>query len=336
MQRLSINIILFFVFPASLCAQYSGGHGQGASLSFLSAETAAAVTISYNRASFCIAEPTVYVTQTGLAGGIYTSQPDGLTIDSITGTITPGSSIMGTYTITYTIPPSVGCHASDSRIITIYSELTSTLSPEICQGETIRVGTHEYTNTGIYTDKLTSSRGCDSIIITNITVKPKPVISLGSDTTICKGDVIILSPGKGFSQYKWSNGTTSNQLEIADPGNYSVEVSDGYCSSSDSISIDGCISEIWFPNAFSPNNDGINDHFRPVCRGFLLSFHVFIFNLWGQQLYESRDPGFGWDGSFKGQPCPLGVYTYIAEYALETKPSATIGRVKRGTVTLLR
>ncbi len=69
----------------------------------------------------------------------------------------------------------------------------------------------------------------------------------------------------------------------------------------------------WVPNAFTPNGDGINDVFMPVGNVIeLSSYDLQIFDRWGQLLFESRDPGIGWDGSIGGKIMPDGVYVYRA------------------------
>ncbi len=68
-------------------------------------------------------------------------------------------------------------------------------------------------------------------------------------------------------------------------------------------------SQLQMPNAFSPNGDGINDIYKAKS-GYqsLVEFHGYIFNRWGQKLFEWRDPADGWDGTYKGKPVKDGVY----------------------------
>lgn len=68
-------------------------------------------------------------------------------------------------------------------------------------------------------------------------------------------------------------------------------------------------SHLQMPNAFSPNGDGINDIYKAK-DGYqsLTEFHAYIFNRWGQKLYEWADPAGGWDGTFHGKPVKDGVY----------------------------
>lgn len=68
-------------------------------------------------------------------------------------------------------------------------------------------------------------------------------------------------------------------------------------------------SKLEMPNAFSPNGDPYNDTYHAK-EGYqsIVEFHAYIFNRWGQKLYEWHDPAGGWDGTYKGKPVKQGVY----------------------------
>ena len=229
-----------------------------------------------------------------------------------------------------------GCDSTIQTILTVNPVYTNTNAILICEGETISVGKHVYSVTGIYQDKFSSNLHCDSIVNTNLTVQENPKPWLGNDTVICPRDFINLSPGNSFSRYEWSDGSIAEKLMIQKPGIYSVKVFKGTCSGSDTIFINGCGSELWFPNVFSPNRDGYNDMFRPLSQGIILSYKITIFNRWGQQLYESSDPEPGWDGKVNGTDCPEGVYYFVSSYSLGTSQVQLRQYEKRGAITLLR
>lgn len=73
-------------------------------------------------------------------------------------------------------------------------------------------------------------------------------------------------------------------------------------------------SKLEMPNAFSPNGDGINDIYKAK-DGYqsLIEFHAYIFNRWGQKLYEWNDPAGGWDGTYKGKEVKQGVYFVLVK-----------------------
>ena len=68
-------------------------------------------------------------------------------------------------------------------------------------------------------------------------------------------------------------------------------------------------SKLVFPNAFSPNGDGMNDIYRAKTDyQSIVEFKAVIYNRWGQKLYEWNNPAGGWDGTYKGNPVKQGVY----------------------------
>ena len=68
-------------------------------------------------------------------------------------------------------------------------------------------------------------------------------------------------------------------------------------------------SRLYIPNAFTPNNDGINDFFGVSGEG-LQDYHIMIYNRWGEVIFESTNPHERWDGKFKGQPVQNDTYAY--------------------------
>ena len=65
------------------------------------------------------------------------------------------------------------------------------------------------------------------------------------------------------------------------------------------------------PSAFTPNNDGINDVFRVKYPAFIKSFHMVIYNRFGERVFETTDKFAGWNGSYKGFPQQGGVYIWM-------------------------
>ncbi|MFZ5551559.1 MAG: gliding motility-associated C-terminal domain-containing protein [Bacteroidota bacterium] len=66
---------------------------------------------------------------------------------------------------------------------------------------------------------------------------------------------------------------------------------------------------IFIPNAFTPNEDGTNDEFGIVGEG-VEEMTLYIFNRWGEVIFESNDVSKKWNGTFKGEKCENGVYVY--------------------------
>ena len=86
------------------------------------------------------------------------------------------------------------------------------------------------------------------------------------------------------------------------------------------------------PNAFSPNNDGVNDVFKLNVSGYFRLNHLKIFNRYGQIVYESSDSNHGWDGKKNGRPLPLGTYYWVLE-GIDVN-GKTLRRT--GSVTIIR
>jgi len=85
------------------------------------------------------------------------------------------------------------------------------------------------------------------------------------------------------------------------------------------------------PNAFTPNADGINDCFRIKYFGQIQELQFFIYNRWGNKVFESSNPNDCWDGTFKGNPAEAGNYVYYI------KAKTACGPVERkGNVLLIR
>jgi gliding motility-associated-like protein len=68
---------------------------------------------------------------------------------------------------------------------------------------------------------------------------------------------------------------------------------------------------IYIPNAFTPNNDNVNDFFTILGLG-IKDFEMFIYDRWGIQIFNSSEITRGWDGRVqsKGTQCPSDVYVY--------------------------
>lgn len=95
----------------------------------------------------------------------------------------------------------------------------------------------------------------------------------------------------------------------------SVLYTDSYWSSEGQpIVVSVAESRLEFPNAFSPNGDGINDIYKAK-EGYqsIVEFQATIFNRWGQKIYSWNDPAGGWDGKFNGKDVKQGVYFVLVK-----------------------
>ena len=102
----------------------------------------------------------------------------------------------------------------------------------------------------------------------------------------------------------------------------------------------------YVPNAFSPNYDGINEHFmlkyELTPEETFSTFFMMICDRYGNVLFKTYNPAAYWDGKDKnGTLCPAGVYTYVIKYKLRNRNKAeTVSKdaleVKTGNVVLIR
>lgn len=93
---------------------------------------------------------------------------------------------------------------------------------------------------------------------------------------------------------------------------------------------------VFFPNAFTPNGDGINDEFKPLLLNIelagIMNFQFTVANRFGQVVYSSENPEFGWDGRIRGSAADVGVYFYHCRFSTPDGQAYAL----KGDVTLLR
>lgn len=162
-----------------------------------------------------------------------------------------------------------------------------------------------------------------------------PQVSLGSDTTICRGEMLTLE-GPAADSFVWQNGSQSRTFDVKYSGQYSLTAYKDGCADSGAIvvSMVDCDCRLFVPNAFSPNGDGINDRFEPQldCNIGKYSFRISIYNRWGKRIFISYRPEDSWDGTVSGQNADVGSYFYRIEY----RNSQGQPFFKQGDLTLLR
>jgi gliding motility-associated-like protein len=89
----------------------------------------------------------------------------------------------------------------------------------------------------------------------------------------------------------------------------------------------------YLPNAFTPNGDGTNDFLELYSNVQQITYmSISLFDRWGEKVFQSYDPGFRWDGTYKGKPCPIGVYAYQLDLLFSNGTSVH----NKGAVTLLK
>gem|GEM_PF-718431 len=184
----------------------------------------------------------------------------------------------------------------------------------------------------------------------NVTVRvfQYPTVNAGADVILSAGATHQFNPtvSGDVVSYSWSPATNLSNPTIANPIATAFDniayiltvTNDGNCTSSDTVRIlVNCDnSNVFIPNTFSPNNDGINDVFFVRGKGLYAVSSLRIFNRWGQMVFEKRNvtpnnPADGWDGTINGKRPQSDAYVYVVEV------QCTTGQTLKytGTITLV-
>ena len=270
---------------------------------------------------------------------------------------------------------SFGCYAYDSVILSVIKPFKMKVSPDdtLCIGATagmaaFNAGSYIWsppTNlSGAYTSnplakpsvttryQVIGFDGHNCFTDTGyvlITVGPKPTVSLGPDRTLATGTPLTLSTiitNGPIVKWAW---TPAQELSCSDcplpttivknNSFYIVQVTNNFgCIASDTLIINSiCKSaQVYIPNAFTPDGDGLNDILMIRGRGITIkSFR--IFNRWGELVFEKEnfspnDPKYGWDGKVRGVPATPDVFVYTAEIFCDNGIPYTY----KGNVTILK
>jgi len=194
-------------------------------------------------------------------------------------------------------------------------------------------------HTGMY--YITASVGqCIAYDSVYVIVNPAPVASAGTDKTITLGEYINLY-GSGGPTYSWQPASTLTNAGIANPiafptttTTYTLTVTNIYgCSDTDNvvITVDYVPTDVFIPNIFSPNNDGVNDVLY-VYGSNIKEMHFKIYNRWGEKVFETETQSSGWDGTFKGKNAAQGVYVYSLKALIVNGDEVNL----KGNVSLVR
>lgn len=226
-----------------------------------------------------------------------------------------------------------GCDSVRTLVLVVNPKKQTNITASICQGESYFAAGALQTTSGVYTDVLSSASGCDSIVITTLSVYNIPVPKLGADRELCEGSTLELNPGT-FTSYEWQDMSTTPTFNVSGPGTYRVKVTTNNCSANDTINISSkpCFRGVYIPSAFSPNNDNLNDVFRASVNADLVQFRLEVYNRWGELVFRTADPSNGWDGKLKGKQLDTGVFIWVCKYQLRGQHEV----LQKGKLVLIR
>jgi len=271
---------------------------------------------------------------------------------------------------------SFGCADWDTVVITVVQPLKMTVAPDdsICIGQSVNllasgatfyswspaIGLNNVNISNPTASPAATTRyrvvgydgfNCftDTAYVT-VAIGQYPTVSLGPDQTLATGTLYPLTPVITNRPIKTWNWTPTTNLscnncalpiaEIKKDITYSVTVTTPYgCSASDTISIkvfckDG---QVFIPNAFTPDGDGINDVLTVRASGIVMVKYFRIFNRWGDLIFERtnfkpNDPNYGWDGKVRGVVNGPEVFVYTCEAVCENGASYTY----KGNVSIIK
>ncbi|MBK9270090.1 MAG: gliding motility-associated C-terminal domain-containing protein [Saprospiraceae bacterium] len=208
-------------------------------------------------------------------------------------------------------------------------------------------------NTGWYNLTIRDVNGCDLRRDFEILNGSTIGIQLLPSVKINEGDQYSIKPvfSIPLDSISWIQWTPSEHLSctscpepeiigLKDEKRYTITFANHHgCTATASILIEIIKREVWVPNAFSPNGDGVNDGFYPVVTedSYHLIRSMSIYDRWGALIFSKSNfppnlPDEGWDGRFNGTPLMPGVYVYLIE--LEWKNGET--QWLKGDIHLIR
>ena len=200
---------------------------------------------------------------------------------------------------------------------------------------------YTYNQYGNFALKLTATtgNGCVGNKIKNIAIKKINVFA-GNDTIVAINQPLQLF-ASGANNYLWTPGIYLNNNTLPNPV---AVLPNDYTYYLRGTTTEGCIGydtikikvykgpDIYVPNAFTPNNDNLNDKLIPIIPGALTLDYFSIFNRYGQLIYTTKRIGEGWDGRWQNIPQSPGTYVWICRV---TDYKGNIIE-KKGTVIYIR
>ncbi len=287
----------------------------------------------------------------------------------------PVSTTVNNITYVVTGTSQFGCKAKDTVSLTIRQPFKMTVSrgDTICKGKIVNLGATGANSyiwspsaglSNTLTDKPTAQpdvttkymvvgtddRGCfkDTGYVP-IKVWPIPTVEAGEDRTINVGQSLDIDPkiSQDVTSVNWSP-TTGNfrfhfpsiSVKPVQTTEYTVQVKNGGgCMAQDHVTVYVICNgaNVFIPNTFSPNGDGMNDQFYLRGTGLFTVRSFRVYNRWGELVFEKsnvtpNDPSMGWDGTYKGVKLTPDVFVYTAEVWCENN----IPMVFKGNIALVR
>jgi gliding motility-associated-like protein len=180
---------------------------------------------------------------------------------------------------------------------------------------------------------------CTDTAIVSVNVVQAPRANAGADKALAKGNEVQLqaiASGQGIT-FNWSpqlyiSDWQTLQPFVSPPADtvYVLTVNSSYGCGTATDTVKAYVyKDVYVPTAFTPNDDNLNDTWNIPALAAFPDFKLSVYNRYGQVVFESKQTSQPWDGRFKGQPCPSGVYVYV----IQLEPN---GKSLKGTVMVIR
>jgi gliding motility-associated-like protein len=234
---------------------------------------------------------------------------------------------------------SIGCDSITKYNLLFHPSYNITIDTAICEGFSyILPHGNIVTQSGNFTDSFQTINGCDSIIKTTLLVKDSLLtVYIGNDTTICAGDALVIELSyPNYVHYLWQDSSVQSKYTINKDGIYYVQVYDGCTSTTDTLQLKtkDCTCFFYVPTAFTPNNDGNNDVFKPFNKcTFYQNYSFSVFNRWSQLVFKTNDAAIGWNGFYKDEMQQVDSYVWYLDYFDVLKNEQVS---LKGTVSLIK
>jgi gliding motility-associated-like protein len=278
-------------------------------------------------------------------------------------------SASGTYDVTVREAGDLTCSANAIETVTIPVPLSASLisSPACDDGQPITLTVNVLTGSpssftwtrdnqpaGTSNPFITSEEGAYTVTISDGTCSIQrsilinrsaiPEGLLPDDDFYCSTSPNnpVLTAGVGFATYEWTLdgqpfANSTGVLTVAAPGLYEVVMTTATgCVRIDQVEIiESCDPVVHAPNVILPEGTPPNNTFVIFPNGFVSELQVFIYNRWGELIFQSSAIDLAWDGTFNGEFVPIGTYPYIIKFKSRFEPERGVFE-QRGAITVIR
>lgn len=246
-----------------------------------------------------------------------------------------------------TVSSAANCSIKDSVVVTVKPQpaVEAGKDTSICTGSSIvlqgntSTGTYNWSpaaglsdthiagpvaspaHTTQYLLAATNAEGCTNSDTVTVNVLTAPVVHAGPDKIITEGQSVQLdgSVSGSSDSYYWTPGSYLSDDHTLQPLaspvtdiTYTLHAGSACGQASDSTFVK-VYKQVLVPNSFSPNSDGVNDQWRIDALTSYPRAELFVFNRYGQPVFQSKGYNHPWDGTRNGKPLPVDTYYYVID-----------------------